>query len=395
MTIIRGKKLIFVEENKEYMTKKKKKKSNSGGMVYNKKTLTKAILASFTHNSQKTYNYKQLAKLLGVKDEGVKSLITTVLYELKKLGVVEEIYAGKFKMKSQAGYIIGRIDLTRNGAGFLISEESEADIYISQENLNHALSGDEVKVYVYENKKGKHSEGEVVEILNRTRTTFVGTIETSKNFAFLVSDQKVMPYDIFIPNNALNGAKNGHKAVVRIKEWPGKSKNPEGEVIQILGYAGNNETEMHAILAEFELPADFPEEIELMAQKISADIPESEIKKRKDFRKITTFTIDPADAKDFDDALSVEFIDEETIRVGVHIADVTHYVKEGSDIDNEAFFRGTSVYLVDRVVPMLPEHLSNFICSLRPNEEKLCYSAVFDIELNGDVKHEWFGITVI
>ena len=253
-----------------------------------------------------------------------------------------------------------------------------------------------VKVYVYPARKRRNSyEGEVIQIIERARDSFVGIIEISKDFAFLLPDNRKMPYDLFIPLDKLNGAKNGEKAIARITDWPEKVKNPFGEVVEVLGQPGENETEMHSILAEFDLPYKFPEEVNQAAEEISDVIPEDEIKKRRDFRKITTFTIDPHDAKDFDDALSLEKLDNGLFRIGVHIADVTHYVTPKSIVDEEGSDRATSVYLVDRVVPMLPERLSNFICSLRPDEEKLCFSAVFDMNENAEVVSEWIGRTII
>jgi ribonuclease R len=257
------------------------------------------------------------------------------------------------------------------------------------------MNNDKVKIVFYAKRKNHDAEGEVVEILERANDTFVGTLEVANSYAFLVTENRTLANDIFIPKEKLKGGKTGDKAVVKIVEWPDKAKNPIGQVIDILGKAGDNTTEMHAILAEFGLPYVYPEAVEKAADKIPAEISEEEIARREDFRKVTTFTIDPKDAKDFDDALSIRSIKEGLWEVGVHIADVTHYVQEGSIIDKEAEKRATSVYLVDRTIPMLPERLCNFICSLRPNEEKLSYSVIFDITEKGEVKNSRIVHTVI
>jgi ribonuclease R len=306
-----------------------------------------------------------------------------------------EVYPGKFKLKSKGGYILGKVDMTQNGYGFIVTDEVQDDIYVSKDNLNHSLNGDYVKVYMYARRKGKRLEGEVVEIIERARKTFVGIVEVSPHFAFLNCGSKEMPYDLFISPDKLEGAKDGQKAIARIIDWPKGSKNPVGEILEVLGDPGENEVEMHSILAEFELPWKFDAEVTRASDMIDARITKEDYKSRKDFRKVPTFTIDPADAKDFDDALSLRKLKNGNWEVGIHIADVTHYVKPKTVIDQEGYQRGTSVYLVDRVVPMLPEKLSNFVCSLRPGEEKLCYSAVFEINNNAEVLDEWFGRTVI
>jgi ribonuclease R len=307
---------------------------------------------------------------------------------------------GKGKEKYNPGsgeriYITGTVDMTRMGYGFISSDNMEDDVFVSARNLNTALHGDKVKVWLYARKKGARPEGEVVEIIERWRTTFVGTVEIMPNFAFLMPDNKNMPFDLYIPTSKLNGAKQGQKAVARVTEWNPKSKNPVAEIINVLGDPGLHSTEMHAILAEFELPYQFTEEVENDAEKIQSGITEADIKARRDFRNVPTFTVDPADARDFDDALSMQRLENGNWEVGVHIADVTHYVKPGSLTEEEAKQRATSVYLVDRVVPMLPERLSNNICSLNPSEDKLTYSAVFELNDNSEVLNEWFGRTII
>ena len=292
-------------------------------------------------------------------------------------------------------YITGTVDMTRMGYGFISSDDLEDDVFVAARNLNTALHGDKVKVWLYARRKGARPEGEVVEILERWRTSFVGTLELMPGFAFLMPDNKNMPFDIFIPNSALNGGKQGQKAVARIVEWKASSKNPVGEIINVLGEPGLHSTEMHAILAEFELPYTFTEEVENDAARINGEITEKDISDRRDFRDVPTFTIDPADAKDFDDALSLRKLENGNWEVGIHIADVTYYVRPGSLTEEEALQRATSVYLVDRVVPMLPERLSNEICSLRPAEDKLTYSAVFELDEKAEVLNEWFGRTII
>ncbi len=292
-------------------------------------------------------------------------------------------------------YITGTVDMTRMGYGFISSDDLEDDVFVAARNLNTALHGDKVKVWLYARRKGARPEGEVVEILERWRTSFVGTLEVMPGFAFLMPDNKNMPFDIFIPTSALNGGKQGQKAVARIVEWKPSSKNPVGEIINVLGEPGLHSTEMHAILAEFELPYTFTEEVENDAARINGEITEKDLSERRDFRDVPTFTIDPADAKDFDDALSLRKLENGNWEVGVHIADVTYYVRPGSLTEEEAKQRATSVYLVDRVVPMLPERLSNEICSLRPAEDKLTYSAVFELDEKAEVLTEWFGRTII
>ena len=268
-------------------------------------------------------------------------------------------------------------------------------IFIAERNSAHAMAGDKVRIAFYAKRRGREAEGEVIEILERANDTFVGTLEVAKSYAFLVTENRTLANDIFIPKEKLKGGKTGDKAIVKVVEWPDKAKNPIGQVIDILGKAGDNTTEMHAILAEFGLPYVYPASVEKAADRIPAEIPAEEYAKREDFRNVTTFTIDPKDAKDFDDALSIRKLKDNLWEVGVHIADVTHYVTEGSIIDKEAEKRATSVYLVDRTIPMLPERLCNFICSLRPDEEKLAYSAIFEMTDKGEVKNSRIVHTVI
>lgn len=372
------------------MVKKKKKKK----LRFNKAGLKKAVLDIFYADPKKTFNYKQLSAELFIRDMPTKKLIHVVLEELRDNENLEEISRGKYKLRSKGGYITGVVELTQQGFGFVISDEIDQDVFVSAANLKRAMHGDKVKVYLYARRKKHNPEGEVVEILERAKTTFVGTVEVSKFHAFLIPSQKT-PFDLFIPKEKLNGAKDGQKAIAKILEWPERAKNPYAEIVEVLGDVGENETEMHAILAEFDLPYKFPGKVEKAAEQIPLEISKEEYANRRDFRKVPTFTIDPADAKDFDDALSVQKLDNGFWEVGVHIADVTHYVQPNSILEDEAYNRATSVYLVDRVVPMLPERLSNGVCSLRPNEDKLCFSAVFQLDDKANVHHRWFGRTVI
>ncbi|WP_053183787.1 ribonuclease R [Sunxiuqinia dokdonensis] len=374
--------------------KKNWKKKSKNLSNFNKPQLKKAILDIFYSDQQKTFNYKQLGSLLGVKDPETKKLINVVLDELAENENLEQIQRGKFKLKSRGGYVCGRVELQPQGFAYIQSEEVDQPVLVSQRNLNHAMEGDKVRVYLYARRKKHQLEGEVSEIIERAKSIFVGTIERSKNFAFLIPVGKV-GFDMFIPNEKLNGAKDGQKAIGKITEWPQRAKNPFGEIVEVLGDAGQHETEMHAILAEYDLPLRFPENVLKAAEKIPLEISEEEIKSRRDLRDTTTFTIDPHDAKDFDDALSLRKLDNGLWEVGIHIADVSHYIRPNTTLDDEAYARATSVYLVDRVVPMLPEHLSNGVCSLRPNEDKLCYSAIFHLDENADISQQWFGRTII
>ena len=374
------------------MSKKGTGKRDSG---ISKESIEGQVLATLTKNPEQGFNYKQIARRLNITDAPGRQIISDILRELTKRGSVQEINHGKFKTKVTTGYITGTVDMTRMGYGFISTDDLEDDVFVTAKNLKTALHGDKVKVWLYAKRKGSRPEGEVVEIIERWRTSFVGTVEIMPNFAFLIPDNKNMPFDLFIPTSKLNGAKQGQKAVAKVVDWDPKSKNPVAEIINVLGYPGLHETEMHAILAEFELPYNFTEEVEASAEKIPGEITENDLKVRRDFRNVPTFTIDPADAKDFDDALSLKQLENGNWEVGIHIADVTHYVKTNTLIEEEAKQRATSIYLVDRVVPMLPERLSNQICSLSPAEDKLTYSAVFELNDKSEVINEWFGRTVI
>jgi ribonuclease R len=360
----------------------------------NKGYFFEEILKILSNNPNKALNYKQIAAELNVTDHSQRLLINTILSELTKSQTVLEIERGKFKIKSLESYISGRVDMTSTGLAYIISEEMQDDVLINPKKTLNALHGDIVKVKLYPKTRGKQ-EGEIIEVIKRAKTEFVGTLQVSPKFAFLVPSSNKIHVDIYIPLEKLNGAKDGQKAIAKIIEWPKNGINPIGEIKDILGNVGENNTEMHAILAEFGLPYEFPKDVERAADLIPIKITAEEIAKRRDFRKITTFTIDPVDAKDFDDAISIQKLKNGNWEIGVHIADVSHYVKPGSMIDKEAVSRATSVYLVDRVVPMLPEILSNNVCSLRPQEEKLCFSAVFEMNNDAEVLNEWIGRTII
>ncbi len=374
------------------MSKKQKPKTNGSTRV-RKTELVRNIINIFNENPEKTYNYKQVATLLNIASESQRIFINQLLYELLDEDFLVEISRGKFKVNSRGGYITGVID--RQGVKtYLLPDDGGEPVFIPERKTNHALLNDKVKVFLYARRKGQLAEGEVVEVIKRAKDTFVGILEVSDNFAFLISDNRVMTTDVFIPKSKLNGGKNGQKVVVKLLDWEPNLKNPVGEVIDVLGDKGDNTAEMHAILAEFGLPYKYPAEVEAAAEKIDAGITPEEVAKRIDMREVTTFTIDPRDAKDFDDALSLRKLPNGLWEVGVHIADVTHYVRPGSIIEREAQERATSVYLVDRTIPMLPEHLSNGICSLRPNEDKLTYSVIFQLTNEAEIKHYEIAKTV-
>jgi ribonuclease R len=369
-----------------------RKSKNKPGKTY----LFEEVLAVLKKSPGKLFNYKQVASALGIADGEQKQLIIAMLGELLHKGLIEEADKGKYKAKGEARrYVTGKVDMTMSGSAYVISEEIENDVYISPKYTKGIMQGDIVKVLLFPDRRSGKHEGEIAEVVKRARSEFVGTIQLSERFAFLIPSSNKNGTDIYIPLNKLMGAKNGQKAIAKITEWPKNAVNPIGEITAVLGNAGENNTEMHAILAEYGLPYEFPKDVEKVADLIPTEITAAEIAKRRDFRKITTFTIDPFDAKDFDDALSIQKLKNGNWEIGIHIADVSHYVKEKSIIDNEASSRATSVYLVDRVVPMLPEILSNNVCSLRPNEEKLCFSAVFEMNQEAQVVAQWFGRTVI
>lgn len=368
-----------------------------------KNTLAATILSIFGSSPFKPLNYKQISKALSIKDKAGKDLIHNILVELAKEGKLIEDKPYRYTLSKamiqeygeKKEYVTGRVDMKSTGKAYVITEKAGEDIFIAANNTGQALHDDQVKVYLFPKRKNHKTEGQIVEIIERRKTDYVGVISISRQFGFLVPDSSTMPVDIFVPKEALNKAKNGEKVIVRITEWPEESKNPFGEVIKVLGMPGDNNVEMQSILAEYNFPLEFPKEVEKEVEKMGHGITASEIGRRRDFREVLTITVDPGDAKDFDDALSLRKLDNGNWEVGVHIADVAHYVREGSPTDLEAQNRGTSIYLVDRTIPMLPEKLSNNICSLRPNEEKLCFAAVFEMNDEAEILNEWIGKTVI
>ena len=374
------------------MTKKKKKIYKKKGNVV--KDITKNIFRILNEDSSKSYNYKQVAAKLKISDTDGKNQIIQKLAELTATKKVLEVERGKFKINADRKYSIGTLDITSNGNGYFISDDYEDDIFIPNNNLGKGLHQDIVKAYVYKIRSGKKMEADVVEILERAKTEFVGVLQKNKNFGFVVPDNNKMYADIFISENKMNGAEHGDKVQAKIIDWPKNSKNPFGKITTVLGKPGDHNTEMHSILLEYDLPYEFELEVEKEAENLSIDITKEEISKRRDMRKDLTFTIDPKDAKDFDDALSFTKLENGNYEVGIHIADVSHYLEPKTILDDEAYKRATSVYLVDRVVPMLPEMLSNGVCSLRPHEEKLTFSAVFEINKKAEIIKEWFGRTV-
>ncbi len=362
-----------------------------------KEVLTQLILEIFQKSGQQLLNPKQVSAKLKLDDADARDTIAEILRNEVRIGTLREPERGRFQLKELKTFVTGRVDLTTDGSAFIITEdEFEADIYVAPRKLRNALHGDTVQVYVYAKQKGgRKKEGEVVEIVERAKMDFTGIVKLSDRFAFFVPDDRKMQHDIFIPLSDLNGAKDNEKAIAHISEWPEGAKNPIGKIIHVLGKQGDNNAEMNAILADFGFPLAFPKDVEAAAEAIPETIPSAEIAKRRDFRKALTFTIDPFDAKDFDDAISFQKLPNGNYEIGVHIADVSHYVLPDSALDIEAYDRGTSVYLVDRVIPMLPERLSNGLCSLRPNEDKLCFSAVFELDEKAIIHSEWFGRTVI
>lgn len=371
-----------------------KQGKRKGSKRIKKEDMLASVVEFFNQDRKRAFNYKQVAHGVGATTTPQKQMIFQLLEGMAEQNFLIEVSPGKYKANSRGTEVIGRFERRVNGKNHVITDDNES-IFIAERNAMHAMDGDRVRVLVYAKRRGHDAEGEVVEIVEKTPQIFVGTLEVQKHFAFLLTDNKVLANDIFIPKTALKGGKTGDKAVVRITEWPDRARNPYGEVVDILGPAGENNTEIHAILAEFGLPYRYPEAVEKAANKIPDAITDEEIAAREDFRQVTTFTIDPKDAKDFDDALSIRRLSNGNWEVGVHIADVSYYVKPGSIIDKEAESRGTSVYLVDRVVPMLPERLCNEICSLRPDEDKLTFSCVFELNGNAEVQKSHIARTVI
>lgn len=373
----------------------KKKKEKKGGKHLKKKELVEMLLNYFRTKPNEAFSLKQLFQALKLTTHPGKMLCIDVIEEMVEDNFLIEIEKGRYKINDKGQILTGTFQRKSNGKNSFIPDDGGEPIFIAERNSAHAMNNDKVKVSLCAKCKKRQLEGQVIEILEHANETFVGVLKVSKNYAFLLTEANTLANDIFIPKDKLKGGKDGDKAVVRITEWPEEAKNPFGEVIDILGKAGDNTTEMHAILAEYGLPYTYPQAVEAAADKLSAEITSEDYAEREDFRDVVTFTIDPKDAKDFDDALSIRNLKPGLWEVGVHIADVSHYVKEGSIIDKEAVKRATSVYLVDRTIPMLPERLCNFICSLRPDEEKLAYSVIFDMNDKAEVKNFRIRHTVI
>ena len=390
---IRKKKDLTATKPNRKNDKKQQKASHIKRMK--KEAIIQAVLNTFQLNPKAVYNYKQLSKSIGIEAQVQKLYVSDLLYELTCDGILAEVEPGRFRLNSLGTVAVGIFQRRSNGRNAFLPEDGGEPIRVAERNSHHAMDGDKVRVQLFARRRGAEPEAEVMEVLENKKSTFVGRLQIAKDYAFLVTEDKTLSNDIFIPREHLHGGRNNDKALVRIIEWPEGAKNPLGEVIDILGKAGDNNTEMHAILAEFGLPYTYPEKVEEAANRIPTEITDEDRAGREDFRGVVTFTIDPKDAKDFDDALSLRKLENGHWEVGVHIADVTHYVKPGSIIDKEAYERATSVYLVDRTIPMLPESLCNNLCSLRPNEEKLTFSVIFEMNDEAEILASRIGRTII
>ncbi len=373
-------------------------KEKSSSKNHQKNTLVKGIFTVLEQSASESFTYKDIAQKLNITDTTNRNTLIKKLVSLKEQRRILEPTKGFYQavQKDQTKqYHEGRVDITGKGNAYIIIEGFDDDIFIPFNKLKKAFHKDTVEVYIYPRRKGKKLEGEIMSVVKRFKESFVGIIEIQERFAFVRMSDFRMYTDFFIPQNAFNGAKDGDKVVVEMAKWEDNSSSPEGRITQVLGTPGEHNTEIHAILAAYGLPYEFPFEVTEFANQIDTSIKASEIAKRRDMRDVLTFTIDPKDAKDFDDALSFQILDNGHYEIGIHIADVSHYLEEGTVLDDEAFERATSVYLVDRVVPMLPEVLSNEACSLRPHEEKYTFSAIFEINEDARVVSGWFGRTVI
>lgn len=375
-----------MSKNKEKKAGKRMKKTELVNMINN---------FFFSQPVDESFSLKKICTILRLTTHPLKRLCFDILEELTYEGFLKKVSSNEYLLNNRGQVLKGTFQRKNNGKNIFLPEDGSDPIMIAERNSAHAMNGDTVRISFFARRKNRTPEGEVIEIIERAKDTFVGTLKVDKYYAFLLTEDRTLANDIFIPIDKLKGGKTGDKAVVKIIEWPENAKNPIGVVVDVLGQAGDNNTEMHAILAEFGLPYVYPKSVEKAANKISKEITKEEIAEREDFRDVVTFTIDPKDAKDFDDALSIRKLSNGLWEVGVHIADVTHYVKEGGIIDKEAFKRATSVYLVDRTVPMLPESLCNMLCSLRPDEEKLTYSVIFEMNDNAEVKKSHIAHTVI
>ncbi|HNP93979.1 MAG TPA: ribonuclease R [Cyclobacteriaceae bacterium] len=374
---------------KKFKKVKEKKDKKERGSVHSN------VLSLLDQDVDKAYSLKQLIKKLGLKKKALISDLYDILDQLEEAGKLQQLNSGLYKSTKEASGNVGKVDHVNPRFAYIVVGNGEPDIYVKTRDLGSAVHGDTVEVSIFSSRKGSSPEGKVTKVVQRNRTRFVGRVEASHNFSFIIPDFKKIYTDFFVYANELNGAKTNDKVVFEVTRWATPDRNPEAKVIEILGKTGENEAEIHSIMAEFDLPFRFDPEVLKESESIKEEISKEEIKKRRDFREVLTFTIDPEDAKDFDDAISFNKLDNGHLEVGVHIADVTHYVTPDTTLDKDAYDRATSVYLVDRTVPMLPERLSNQLCSLRPNEDKLTFSAVFEIDEKGKVYKEWFGRTII
>ncbi len=379
------------------MSNKRNKKGApriGGKRKFDPKVIKEKVLDYIDCNISKAYSSKQLIKRLNIRDSSSKASVLPILEMLAREGKVEKLRNG-YKSLKKAETVQGIVDHVNARFAYVVTNTDHGDVWVKTDLLKQAMDGDTVEIMVFPTKHGKRPEGQVEKILKRKASELVGKIEFSTRYAFVVPDNRKIHIDVFIPLNKVMNANHKDKVIVKINKWPSHGQNPEGEVTRVLGPAGKHEAEMHSIMAEFGLPFEFPNKVEDEANQLNDKLPADEIKKRKDFRSITTFTIDPLDAKDFDDAISYKPLKDGNVEIGIHIADVTHYVRPKTALEEEAVKRATSVYLVDRTIPMLPEHISNGLCSLRPNEDKLTFSAVFELTQDAQIVKEWFGRTVI
>lgn len=374
----------------------KKRKKTGGGKSENiQDKLSQKITHLLNSNSQKAYSISQITKKLGFRRKDYNREIPYIVTKLEKQGKIQALSNGSFKSNKEPEFTIGKVDHVNARFAYVVPIDGTDDIYVSAKDMKFAMDGDTVRVAVKDKSHGKKQEGYVLEVLEHGKDQVVGRIEFSPRFAFVIPDNRKLHQDIFVSLTETMKAAHNDKVIVKIKQWPGQDKSPEGEVIRVLGKAGENNAEIHSIMAEFDLPFEFPTYVEKETESINEKLPQKEIENRRDFRDISTLTIDPEDAKDFDDALSYRILENGNTEVGVHIADVTYYVQPHTSLEKEAYERATSVYLVDRTIPMLPEKLSNGLCSLRPNEDKFTFAAVFELDSEANIKNEWFGRTVI
>lgn len=371
-------------------------KNNKRNKNQRKNEITRGIFTVLEKEPEKSFNYKQIAAKIGVVDTNDRNTLIKRLVELKEKKRILEEGRGSYKaVASTKTYHTGTVDITGRGNAYIVVEGLDDDVFVPFNKLKKAFHRDVVEVYIFPRRKGKKLEGEITKIVSRDKTSFVGIVDMQKDFAFVRPTDYRMYTDIFVPKSKFSNAEDGDKVIVEINEWPDNADSPFGTITQVLGKPGEHNTEIHSILAQYGLPYEFPVEVDMFANTLDTSIKEEEIAKRRDLRETLTFTIDPKDAKDFDDALSFKILENGNYEIGIHIADVSHYLKTDTILDDEAYDRATSVYLVDRVVPMLPEVLSNNACSLRPNEEKYTFSAIFEIDNKAVIKNEWFGRTVI